>query len=259
MAFIKGEAIVGFPFTLVNKETGAAITTGTVTLYLVQDGGDQTVAAATPVHKGNGQWTFDLNGNETNYDFIGITVVHADAIPQNFTIKTELPAATPAISVTVSSSGTSLSDTFEYYGTLTAADLYFDNRLKSSKWELSTVKDRERALITATRYIDKLNFAGDKADDDQNLQFPRGTDTEVPLEIEFACYEIALELLKGVDVELEARAVGVMAESYTGMRVNYGTDYVHEHVRAGIPSIEAWQYLKPFLRNPQLIKLSRVN
>ena len=259
MEFQRGSAITGFPFGLVDKQTGDPVTTGTVTVYITIDGGTQFVGSNVPVHEGNGQWTVNFNGNETDGTFIGIMITHANAIPEHFTIKTTEPSSTPVIVVNVSSSGTSIVGNFEYYGTLTAADLYFDNRLFSDCWTDAIIKNRQNALIAAARAIDKLNYIGCKNDVDQILQFPRGTDTSIPVEIEYAAYEIALKLLEGVDSEIEAQALGVMSEAYSDVKTAYQMGFVNEHLRAGIPSIEAWDYLKPFLRDSKLVNLIRVS
>jgi hypothetical protein len=260
MEFPRGSAIVGFPFGLVNRLTGEAITSGTVNVYITIDGGTQFPAQNVPIHKGNGQWSINFNGNETNGTFIGISIVHIDAIPEFFTINTTEPDTnTPVIVVNISSAGTSIVGNFEYYGTLTAADLYFDNRLFSDCWINATIKDRQSALIAAARAIDKLNYIGCKNDTDQNLQFPRGDDITIPVEVEYAAYEIALKLLEGADSEIEAQALGVMSESYSDVKTAYQIGYVNEHLRAGIPSIEAWDYLKPFLRDSREVNLIRVN
>lgn len=143
-----------------------------------------------------------------------------------------------------------------HYGTLEKADTYFSERLNTSIWEMSIVSDRTKAMLMATKAIDRLNYANVKT---AELQFPRGDDTVVPVEIEYACYEIALALLDGVDVDQEAQTIGVMSETYSGVRSTYDGDYVNHHIRAGIPSIIAWDYLKPFLRDPRLLNVSRVN
>jgi len=260
MEFVRGQAIVGFPFGLVHKNTGAGITSGTVNVYITIDGGTQFTAGATPVHEGNGQWTMDLVGSETDGDLIGIAITHIDAIVQHFTIKTTpVATTTPVIAVTISAAGTSLVDNFEYYGTLNSADLYFDNRLDSSCWENATVKDRQTSLIQATRAIERLNFEGFKNNSLQTLQFPRNDDTDIPVEIEYATYEIAIKLLEGVDTDIETRTFGVLKEAYSGVSTTYDSDYVNIHIRAGIPSIIAWEYLLPFLRDPTRILLSRVS
>ena len=170
MDFVRGQPITGFPFGLVDKSTGDAITSGTVSVYVTLDGGTQFQTGHTPVHEGNGQWTTNFTGTETDGDLIGIAIVHVDAIPQHFTVQT-IPdvSSTALVSVTITSSGTSISNNFEYYGTLPSADLYFENRLNSECWEQATIKERQNALIQATRAIEKLNYEGFKNDPNQPL------------------------------------------------------------------------------------------
>jgi len=145
-----------------------------------------------------------------------------------------------------------------YYGTNTGANAYFNERLDVRVWELTVLNDRIKALKMATRAIDKLNIAGTKADDDQELQFPRFGDTVVPPDIERACYECALAYLDGVDMELERKNIGMTSDAFSGARATYDLHFVEEHIRAGIPSAEAWGYIRPYLRDPREIDLRRV-
>ena len=259
MAFTKGVPITGFAFGIVHKETGSPVTTGTVNTYITKDGGVQQAGSYTPVHEGNGQWTINLSGNEMDADVVGLIVIHADAIPQHFTIKTEPPVADEdIITITATSSGTTISGEFEFYGSMVGAINYFSKKLNTNAWDDALYEDREASLIQATIAIDRLNFLNNKTSSSQNLQFPRGTDITIPVEIEYACYEVALSLLDGVDMEQEAQTVGVMSESHSGVRTTYDESYVNEHLRAGIPSIQAWGFLKPFLRDPLQLRVSRV-
>ena len=260
MAFYKNEPVTGFPFGLVHKDTGNAVTTGTVTIYITQDGGTQFQAAYVPDHEGNGQWTTNFSANEFNADLVGIIITHPDSIPQHFSIKTEIREDTSAVTViTATSTGSTITGQFEYYGSMSGAINYFSHRLNTSIWDQAVYNNREAALIQATRLIDKLNYGGSKSDSAQNLQFPRNDDVTIPPEIEYACYEIAISLLDGVDMDQEAQTIGVMSESYSGARTTYDGDFVNEHLRAGIPSIEAWDYLVPFLRDPRQLRVSRVS
>jgi hypothetical protein len=149
--------------------------------------------------------------------------------------------------------------TWYFYGSQARAEVYFSKRLDTRVWDEAIANDREAALIMATVAIDKLNFASDKNDVDQNLQFPRGDDIVIPTEIEYATYEVALALLDGYNPDEEVETLGILSESYSGVRTTYDANHVNEHIRAGIPSIEAWEYLRPFLRDPTQVKLSRVS
>jgi hypothetical protein len=103
MAFIRGTAVVGFTFGLVNKSNGAAVTAGTTIGYITKDGGSQAQLADTPVHEGNGQWSVNLSASEMDAIMIGLQFVNSNAIPVQFTLKTLTPdegdaAAGPAAS-----------------------------------------------------------------------------------------------------------------------------------------------------------------
>ncbi len=94
MSFKKNTAVTGFSVGMVNKTTGADITTGTVNGFVTIDGGVQTALTNILVHQGNGLWSVNLTAGEMNGDVIGLTFTHTDAVTQHFTIKTltELPS-----------------------------------------------------------------------------------------------------------------------------------------------------------------------
>jgi len=90
MSFKKNTAVTGFTLGMVSATDGSAITTGTPVGYYTLDGGTQTaIGDVTPVHEGNGQWSFDLLAAEMNGDIVGLTFTHTSAIPVYFTIKTD--------------------------------------------------------------------------------------------------------------------------------------------------------------------------
>lgn len=144
------------------------------------------------------------------------------------------------------------------YGDRERADRYFDNRLRSEPWRRSTMDEKDAALAEATRLIDRFNFAGCKASNEQGLQFPRDDDTEVPLPIELACYEVAIKLVDGYDPDIEADVLAASGQGFSVVRTTYNRDYIPDHLRAGIPSIVAWEHLKPYLRDPFNLSFSRV-
>lgn len=137
------------------------------------------------------------------------------------------------------------------------AQEYFDLRLHTNAWDEAEDIDRTKALETATRLIDRLNFLGSKTDDSQELQFPRGEDIDVPQDIKFACAEIALRLLDGFDPELEYENLLIISQGYSNVRSTYDRSRIPEHIAAGIPSIVAWRYIKPYIRDAQVVDLSR--
>ena len=111
-------------------------------------------------------------------------------------------------------------------------------------WTGATLANRRKALIAARSIIDALNYKGVKhsvytlcgptpetsgvsqddiqaAEASQPLEFPRGTDTEVPEAIRIAEYEIAYALLDGKDPELELENLAISAMGYGAVKTNY--------------------------------------
>jgi len=261
MDFEKGKAVVGFPFQMIDT-SGADVTTGTVNGFITKEGGTQESLSMVPVHEGNGQWSVNLSAAEMNADILGLVFTHTSAVTQQFTIKTIVQLTNETIEwVPATAVGVRTVDdlTWYFYGSIARADTYFSKRLNTGTWDRSTSNDKESALIMSAAAIDKLNFAGSKNDSTQSLQFPRNDDTDVPVEIEYAAYEVAIALLDGYDKDQEIETLGVLSEAYSGVRTTYDIHYVNEHKRAGIPSSEAWDYLKPFLRDPTQLKVSRVS
>ena len=168
----------------------------------------------------------------------------------------------------------------DYYGDVSEADGYFGMRLHEAAWSESPSAERPKALWAASLIIDALNYKGMKhsvytllqanpsaknediraTEAAQPLEFPRGADSEVPQAIRLAAYEIAHALLDGKDPELELENLGIVSQGFGQVRTTYNRSQVPiEHIINGIPSASAWRYLKPFLRDDEAIKLSRVS
>lgn len=145
------------------------------------------------------------------------------------------------------------------YGTSAGGDTYFTTRSfdRDSIWSSASDNDKEIALNEATSLIDNLNFAGDKHDEDQENEFPRGDDEVVPTAIEYAAYEIARNILAGRDIDLENEtldAVGVIGSKHEVKRERN----ISEAKAHAIPSEKAWRLIKPYLREAT-ITFSRVD
>jgi hypothetical protein len=145
------------------------------------------------------------------------------------------------------------------YGSVEKANNYFSSRLNCQKWNNFDNTKKFVALVEGTRYVEKLNYSGVKASDTQALQFPRGTDTLVPVNIEYACYEIAYALLKGVNPTTERENLFVKVQGYGQFRTEYRNDTVMPWIAAGIPSLEAWEYLLPYILPRLELDLLRSN
>ena len=149
--------------------------------------------------------------------------------------------------------------TVPFYGTLERADNYFAQMLEGQRWLYTDYFKRTQALTSATKRIDRLNFIGEKADASQPLQFPRGTDTTVPVDIEQACYELAAVLLKGVDPDTEADNLVANIQAYGSLRSEYDRSSTLPYIKAGIPSQTAWNLLFPYLDPVRGLTLRRVS
>jgi len=144
------------------------------------------------------------------------------------------------------------------YGTLTGAENYFRGMIKSTvtEWTDADSDDRMAALRRATQIMETLNFKGTPVSDDQILHFPTN-EHGTPDGINKACYMIALRLLEGINPDTEADNLSVTLQGYAGGQTRYDRQFVQEHIRAGVPSANAWLILRPYLCDPNAIRVSR--
>lgn len=144
------------------------------------------------------------------------------------------------------------------YADISTAETYFAGRLETEPWDSASDTDKEKALTQATNAIDRLNYKGEKTDSDQDNQFPRDNDSEVPDYIINACCELALTFLDGVDQEHEFNNMRVTSQSIDNVKTTYDRFSQPENILAGIPSIEAWRYLLPYLRDTKSVRRRRI-
>jgi len=144
------------------------------------------------------------------------------------------------------------------YLTITEANQYFDKRLDTNPWDDASSKNKQKALEQATQIIDRLNYNGSKTDDEQENEFPRGGDTEIPDDVKYATAEIALALLDGVDPEIEFENLNMTVHRYGPVQNNYDHRSPPIHTLAGVPSVTAWRYLIPYLRDNREIEMHRI-
>lgn len=146
----------------------------------------------------------------------------------------------------------------DLYANLSYASTYFSERLHTRPWDRASPTDRQKALIMATRDIDRLDFALAKADPAQVLEFPRTGQAEVPDTIKQAACEIAMARLSGIDPDAEIAAAQMTHQALSGASTSFDRSSRPEHVLSGIASATAWLLLRPYLRERSGIKLSRV-
>ena len=112
------------------------------------------------------------------------------------------------------------------YVTTAEGDTYFDERLNTSNW--TDEDDKARAVIEATRLLDREQFAGERAAQSQALKWPRvGTYNEdgyeyasdaIPTFIKHATLELALRLLNNAASGSDTLA-GTGLEAYKRVKV----------------------------------------
>jgi len=144
------------------------------------------------------------------------------------------------------------------YLTIIEAQQYFNERLDTDAWDYADDTDKTKALAMATKAIDRLNFIGDKTDESQELQFPRGGDAIIPTAINNACCEITISLLEGINSSAEIDDIRVISARFDNVSTTYNGKIAQEYVVAGIPSAIAWQLLVPYLRDTQKVSIDRV-
>jgi hypothetical protein len=142
------------------------------------------------------------------------------------------------------------------YGTMSGAETYFRGKIKNTvrEWIDADDDDKMAALREATRRIEVLCFLGTPVG--PYLHFPT-EENGTPNSILIACYEIALKLLADINPDTEADNLSVTSQGYAGGRTSYDRSFVQDHIRSGIPSAYAWSILRPYLRDPNSIKLRR--
>jgi Fe-S cluster assembly ATPase SufC len=146
------------------------------------------------------------------------------------------------------------------YITSEDATAYFKyQKLFADAWEAASSTQRTVSLQMATNLMETISYAGDKTDEEQELQFPRGGDVDIPSDIQYACAENAYALLDGVDPELEYDNLRTVSRGFSSVRSSQNTTILPEHKIAGIPSYIAWRLMTPYLRDRRALKVLRTS
>ena len=145
------------------------------------------------------------------------------------------------------------------YVTLAAANTYFETVPKSSTWIDKTDDQKNRSLISATRWIDALTFYGDRCTETQALKWPRdeykvdGIDlvcTLIPEGIKVATYELARAFANDTDaITGTSGTTGIYDEVELGeLRVKYNKTSQTSGVINNVFDVYPWlqTYLGPY-------------
>lgn len=90
-------------------------------------------------------------------------------------------------------------ETANSYATVAEADTYLDDSIRGESWSFLDEDSKRRALLTATKLMDRRIWDGEVADESQALAFPRTGladygSTQFPNPIVEGCIELAFEL-----------------------------------------------------------------
>ena len=145
------------------------------------------------------------------------------------------------------------------YVTLADADAYFETTPDSASWDDKTNDQKNRALISATRWIDALSFYGDRCSETQALKWPRedykvdGIElacTLIPVGIEVATYELARALANDTDaITGNTGTTGIYDEVELGeLKVKYNKTSQTSGVINNVFDVYPWlqTYLGPY-------------
>ena len=145
------------------------------------------------------------------------------------------------------------------YVTLADADAYFETTPDSTNWDDKTNDQKNRALISATRWIDALSFYGDRCSETQALKWPRedykvdGIElacTLIPVGIEIATYELARALANDTDaITGNTGTTGIYDEVELGeLKVKYNKTSQTSGVINNVFDVYPWlqTYLGPY-------------
>tara|TARA_R100001510_G_C7611212_1_gene174685 strand:- start:205 stop:735 length:531 start_codon:yes stop_codon:yes gene_type:complete len=147
------------------------------------------------------------------------------------------------------------------YVTLAEADAYFETVPSDTHWHNKNDDKKNRALISATRWLDGLTYYGTRCTTTQALKWPRkdykvdGVEikcTFIPDEIKVAAFELARALANNTDAVVGSKGTdGVPEEVKLGdLEVKYNTKTQTGSMVNNIFDVFPWvaSYLGPYCR-----------
>ena len=103
------------------------------------------------------------------------------------------------------------------YVTVAEADAYNAIRPSAQTWAALSESEKEQRLVAASDYLDSQHiFTGKKTDPIQPREFPRNGETDVPMAIKKAVFELALQdsLTSNSSAEVKREKVDVLEVEY---------------------------------------------
>ena len=134
------------------------------------------------------------------------------------------------------------------YVTLVEANNYFDTRLHSLKWNEATDEDKTKALLQATKRLEREKYFGDRKSSSQKLSFPRVglgyidsilLDNIIPEQLKDAQCELAIFMLSNDITQKEVNTGSIKRTTMGDMSVEYLTDQT--------PSVSSFNELPEYI------------
>jgi hypothetical protein len=159
------------------------------------------------------------------------------------------------------------------YVTLAEANAYFETTPDDANWVDKTDDQKNRALISATRFIDDFEFYGERCTTTQALKWPRKdykvdgiklVCTLIPDEIKVATFELARALANNTNALTGSKGTdGTYQEVKLGdLEVKYNENSLNPGMVNTILDVFPWvtSYLGPYTRagaNNRAVRLER--
>ena len=134
------------------------------------------------------------------------------------------------------------------YVSVADADEYMASRLYADAWGSADATDKAKAIMMATRAIDRLLLAGRPADTEQELAFPRDGQDDVPQAVVDATCEEALAILdRGNSERRRMQADGLTSFQIGTLSEVYATGQSGRSlVPHGLISVEARELMRAY-------------
>jgi hypothetical protein len=144
------------------------------------------------------------------------------------------------------------------YVTLAEANTYFETAPESGTWTNKTDDQKNRALISATRWLDGLSYYGDRCGTTQALRWPRDNYTVdgielactlIPSAIKAATFELARALANDTSAITNSTGTGLYEQVELGdLKVKYNKSSQSTGTINNVFDVYPWlqAYLGPY-------------
>lgn len=147
-----------------------------------------------------------------------------------------------------------LGEPTEVYASVETADTYLEAAYHADNWRSLDDDSKGRALITATRTLDRQIWLGSKTDEDQALDWPRKNtgvngvvDNEIPIDIVNASIELALSITQGSNVQnVQSTESNIQSLRAGSAAITYFRGGSNGGVATRFPQI-VWELVKPYI------------